>query len=142
MRPLYFLSLLLFTVTAAAAGQAKSPMAFFPGTELEWKDGPPSLPKGAKMAILEGDPTQPEMFTVILVVGATGLLGGEICRVLTQRGTPVRALVRGTSNPDRVAHLKSVGAEQVRGDLKDRPSLDAACRGASAVISTASSTVS
>jgi len=38
--------------------------------------------------------------------------------------------------------LKSVGAEQVRGDLKDRPSLDAACRGASAVISTASSTVS
>jgi len=82
------------------------------------------------------------MLTVILVVGATGLLGGEICRVLTQRGTPVRALVRGTSNPDRVAHLKSVGAEQVRGDLKDRPSLDAACRGASAVISTASSTVS
>src|SRR5947208_7244433 len=82
------------------------------------------------------------MLTVILVVGATGLLGGEICRVLTQRGTPVRALVRGTSNPDRVAHLKSVGAEQVRGDLKDRPSLDAACRGASAVISTASSTIS
>ena len=79
---------------------------------------------------------------MILVVGATGLLGGEICRVLTQRGNPVRALVRGTSNPDRVAHLKGVGAEQVRGDLKDRPSLDAACRGASAVISTASSTVS
>ena len=82
------------------------------------------------------------MPTVILVVGATGLLGGEICRLVTQRGKPVRALVRGTSNPDRVAHLKSVGAEQVRGDLKDRPSLDAACRGASAVISTASSTVS
>ena len=82
------------------------------------------------------------MLTVILVVGATGLLGGEICRLVTQRGKPVRALVRGTSNPDRVAHLKSVGAEQVRGDLKDRPSLDAACRGASAVISTASSTVS
>lgn len=24
--------------------------------KLEWKDGPPSLPKGAKIAILEGDP--------------------------------------------------------------------------------------
>jgi len=79
---------------------------------------------------------------VILVVGATGLLGGEICRLLMQRGTPVRALVRGTSNPDRVARLESIGAEQVRGDLKNRTSLDAACRGASAVISTASSTLS
>ena len=79
---------------------------------------------------------------MILVVGATGLLGGEICRLLTQRGNRVRALVRGTSSADRVARLKSVGAEQVRGDLKDRRSLDAACRGVSAVISTASSTVS
>jgi uncharacterized protein YbjT (DUF2867 family) len=79
---------------------------------------------------------------MILVVGATGLLGAEICRLLTERGKPVRALVRGTSNPDRVAHLKSVGAAQVRGDVKDRRSLDAACRGVSAVISTASSTMS
>src|SRR6266850_6932271 len=79
---------------------------------------------------------------MILVVGATGLLGAEICRLVTQRGNPLRALVRGTSNPDRVAHLKSIGAEQVRGDLKDQGSLDAACRGASAVISTASSTMS
>jgi len=79
---------------------------------------------------------------MILVVGATGMLGGEICRLLAGRGNPVRALVRGTSNPDRLARLKSVGAEQVRGDLKDRPSLDGACRGARAVISTASSTFS
>src|SRR6266850_2355122 len=79
---------------------------------------------------------------MILVVGATGLLGAEICRLVTQRGNPLRALVRGTSNPDRVAHLKSIGAEQVRGDLKEQGSLDAACRGVSAVISTASSTMS
>ncbi len=26
--------------------------------KLEWKDGPPSLPKGAKIAILEGDPSK------------------------------------------------------------------------------------
>ena len=54
----------------------------------------------------------------------------------------MRAFVRGTSNHDRVAHLQSLGAELVQGDLKNRRSLDAACRGASAVISTASSTVS
>lgn len=79
---------------------------------------------------------------MILVVGATGLLGSEICRRLTQRGNPVRALVRTTSNHDRVARLESLGAELVRADLKHRASLDAACRGAGAVISTASSTMS
>jgi quercetin dioxygenase-like cupin family protein len=29
-----------------------------PPDKLEWKDGPPSLPKGAKIAILEGDPAK------------------------------------------------------------------------------------
>ncbi len=66
MRSLYLVSLLLLTLGVAAAAQAKSPMALFPGTELEWKDGPSSLPKGAKLAILEGDPTQPGTFTMRL----------------------------------------------------------------------------
>ena len=66
MRPLCVLSLLLLTISTAAAGQTKNPMALFPATEIEWKDGPPSLPKGAKMAVLEGDPTQPGMFTMRL----------------------------------------------------------------------------
>src|SRR6267142_2785428 len=59
-------SLLLLTVSAAAVAQAQSPMALFPGAELAWKDGPQSLPRGAKMVILEGDPTQPGMFTMRL----------------------------------------------------------------------------
>jgi len=66
MRHPYVFTLLLFTIPIPAAGQAQSPMALFPGTELELKDGPPSLPKGAKMAILEGDPTQPGVFTMRL----------------------------------------------------------------------------
>lgn len=77
-----------------------------------------------------------------LVVGATGMLGGEICRLLAEQGKPVRALVRDTSNPEKVAHLRGLGAEVVRGDLKDRASLDAACQSASAVLSTASSSLS
>lgn len=77
-----------------------------------------------------------------LVVGATGLLGGEICRLLAARGKPVRALVRATSDQNKVAQLENLGLEVVRGDLKDRSSLDAACQGVSAVISTASSTLS
>lgn len=77
-----------------------------------------------------------------LIVGATGLLGGEICRLLAEQGKAVRALVRDTSNPEKVARLRGLGAEVVRGDLKDRASLEAACRSASAVVSTASSTLS
>ena len=30
----------------------------YPVKEIEWKDGPPSLPKGAKIAVLEGDPSK------------------------------------------------------------------------------------
>jgi len=74
-----------------------------------------------------------------LVVGATGVLGGEICRHLVERGRPVRAMVRDSSDPDRVARLRGIGAEVVRGDLKDPRSLEAACRGVRTVVSTAAS---
>jgi uncharacterized protein YbjT (DUF2867 family) len=77
-----------------------------------------------------------------LVVGATGLLGSEICRLLAAEDKPARALVRTTSDAGRVAQLEGLNVEIARGDLKHRSSLDAACRGASAVISTANSVIS
>ena len=77
-----------------------------------------------------------------LVVGATGLLGGEICRQLVAGGKPVKALVRPTSDPVKVEALQRLGATLVQGDLKDSSSLDAACQGVTTVISTASSTLS
>lgn len=77
-----------------------------------------------------------------LVVGATGLLGSEICRLLAAEGKPARALVRSTSDPRKVAELERLQLEIARGDLKDRLSLEATCRGVTAVISTASSTLS
>lgn len=77
-----------------------------------------------------------------LIVGSTGMVGGEICRLLAERGKAVRALVRHTSDSGKVARLRDLGAEVVQGDLKNRASLQVACRGASAVVSTASSTLS
>lgn len=77
-----------------------------------------------------------------LVVGATGLLGSEICRLLATEGKPTRALVRSTSDSGKVAQLENLQLEIARGDLKDRSSLEAACRGVTTVISTASSTLS
>lgn len=77
-----------------------------------------------------------------LIVGATGVLGGQVCRLLAERGQKVRALVRSTANPEKLFELKKLGAEFAEGDLKDEASLERACRGAGAVISTASSTLS
>jgi uncharacterized protein YbjT (DUF2867 family) len=77
---------------------------------------------------------------MILVVGATGLLGKDICHRLRQRGRPVRALARPGANPERLEPLRASGVELAMGDLKDAESLRSACRNATAVLSTASST--
>jgi len=39
-------------------------MTLYPAGEVKWQDGPASLPKGAQMAVLEGDPSKPGMFTI------------------------------------------------------------------------------
>ena len=74
-----------------------------------------------------------------LIVGATGMVGTEVCRLLTAAGQPVKALVRATSDPAKVEKLKSLGVTVVPGDLREAASLRAACQGVSAVIATASS---
>lgn len=72
---------------------------------------------------------------MILVAGATGVLGSETVRRLLAKGEKVRAMVRSTSRPEAVTSLKDRGAETVVADLKDPASLDVACRGVDAVIS-------
>ena len=79
---------------------------------------------------------------MVLVVGATGLVGRAVCEKLARRGEKVRALVRATSSKEAIATLESWGVELCVGDLKDPDSIAAACRGVNAVISTASSTLS
>jgi uncharacterized protein YbjT (DUF2867 family) len=76
--------------------------------------------------------------STILIVGATGLLGSDICKQLAAEGRAVRALVRPTSDPAKVDNLKALGVEIVHGDVRDRASMDEACKGVDAVISTVS----
>jgi uncharacterized protein YbjT (DUF2867 family) len=85
---------------------------------------------------------------MILIVGATGRLGGAIAQLLLGQGRPVRALVRhnspsavlaGQGLATSIDALVAAGAELAYGDLKDRSSLEAACRGVVTVISTANS---
>jgi NADH dehydrogenase len=77
-----------------------------------------------------------------LVIGATGLLGGAICTRLRRAGKNVRAIVRPTARPEAVSRLRDTGVELLSGDLKEPESIRSACKGAAAVISTASSTLS
>jgi len=79
---------------------------------------------------------------MILVVGGTGTLGGEICQRLRTRGLAVRALVRQTASRARLKALRDAGVNLCWGDLKDAGSLREACKGVGALISTASSTFS
>lgn len=39
-------------------------------TSITWTDAPPSMPKGTKIAVLEGNPQQPGIFTIRLKVPA------------------------------------------------------------------------
>jgi quercetin dioxygenase-like cupin family protein len=54
--------LLLFAVLlspfAAVAQHGDMGFALNPPDQLQWKPGPPSLPKGAQIAVLEGDPSK------------------------------------------------------------------------------------
>jgi len=60
---------------------------------------------------------------MVLVVGATGLVGNEVCHRLRRLGEQVRALVRTTSSRDKIETLRSSGAELCIGDLKDPRSI-------------------
>ncbi|MBD0293119.1 MAG: SDR family oxidoreductase [Jiangellaceae bacterium] len=70
----------------------------------------------------------------VLVVGGTGMLGGQVVKALLSRGKRVRALVRPASN---TARLEQTGVEITRGDMMDPASLVRAMDGVDAVVSTA-----
>lgn len=63
---------------------------------------------------------------MILVTGATGFLGHNLCPYLASRGYHLRALVRPTSN---VRFLKELGVELAYGDVRDRDSVAQAAQG-------------
>ena len=70
----------------------------------------------------------------VLVTGATGLIGSNICKVLLERGHAVRALVRPGSE---MGPLATLGVELVEGDIRHRADVKRAVLGTSAVINSA-----
>ena len=73
MKVLLTVTLILLTVSAVSGqsdvngnSQTRDKMGLFTPTEVQWGQGPASLQKGARMVILEGDPTQEGPFTMRL----------------------------------------------------------------------------
>lgn len=71
---------------------------------------------------------------MILIVGSSGHLGRATALRLLAQGKPVRLMSR---NPAALNDLEKRGAEVVRGDLRDLPSLKDACRGIDQVVAAA-----
>ncbi|MEZ6041386.1 MAG: NAD-dependent epimerase/dehydratase family protein [Planctomycetaceae bacterium] len=68
---------------------------------------------------------------LILVTGATGLVGSHVAEQAAKQGLRVRCLVRKGSRTDL---LKDLGVELIEGDLDQPDSLRTACDGVSVVI--------
>lgn len=62
------LATLLVLISPVALGQSTPPaaaeMGFFYAADTKWRDGPASLPPGAKFAVLEGDPAKEGSFVM------------------------------------------------------------------------------
>ena len=57
----------LLSLALVSAGQhadGKKGEVMVTPAEIKWMDGPPSLPKGAKMAVLDGDPSKEGPFVI------------------------------------------------------------------------------
>jgi dihydroflavonol-4-reductase len=67
----------------------------------------------------------------VLVTGATGLAGANICRLLVERGDRVQALARAGAD---IAPLASLGVEIVTGDITDADDVSRAATGADSAI--------
>jgi len=71
---------------------------------------------------------------MILVVGASGVLGQKVVRLLLADGHCVRAMTRDRR---KAATLETQGAEVCPADLVDHPSVARACAGVSHVLTAA-----
>jgi nucleoside-diphosphate-sugar epimerase len=70
----------------------------------------------------------------VFVTGGTGFIGGEVVRMLRERGDDVVCLVR---NPEKGKRVAGLGCELVAGDLGDREAIRAGMAGCDAAIHTA-----
>jgi uncharacterized protein YbjT (DUF2867 family) len=75
------------------------------------------------------------MNNIILVAGATGDLGGRIVRALVNRGSEVRAIVRSSTDIEKIKLLEALGVKVYKVKNWNVEELAKACIGVSCVVS-------
>ena len=71
----------------------------------------------------------------ILVAGATGNLGNRICRELLKRGAAVSAIVRTSTDAEKVKDLAKMGVRILEVDVNSIDDIAKACEGIDCVVS-------
>ena len=99
--------------TPASHDEKKGMAALSRPDGLKWQDGPPSLPPGAKFAVLEGDPTKKGPF-VFRVKVPDGFLIKPHTHPRAERVT----VIQGTFN---IAMQDTVEEAQTSGNFKTMP---------------------
>ena len=74
-----------------------------------------------------------------LVIGSTGMVGSEVCRLLISKNFPVRAMVRSSCDESKKDNLKDLGVEVMEGDIRDKSTFPHLLEGITTVITTVSS---
>ena len=75
------------------------------------------------------------MENIILVAGATGNLGNRISRELIIKEAEVRAIIRTSTDSEKMESLKAIGVEFVIIDMSDSVAIANACEGVTCVLS-------
>ena len=74
----------------------KGPASFINSADLKWGPAPPDLPKGAQLAVLRGDPSKPEQFTIRLKAPSPPAGFGVRYYAGSTGTTPATGITQGT----------------------------------------------
>lgn len=66
MRALYVMSVIVLVLLGGSGAMAQSGHVMLGSDEIKWGAAPPSLPRGAMLAVIEGRPSEPGPFTMRL----------------------------------------------------------------------------
>jgi quercetin dioxygenase-like cupin family protein len=130
------LSVIISLSGAVPAGAADAPHGMYTPDSIKWGDAPPSLPKGAKLAVLYGDPSKEGLFVVrvrlpanykipahshptdeiVTVLGGTFLVGmGDKLNPKAVKGFPAGSTVVAPATVNHYAMTKQPTVVEISG---------------------------
>ena len=85
---------LTLSTAVVVAQQSDAGARITAAAEMQWKAGPPTLPSGAQIVVLDGDPTKPGPFTIRLKIPAGYQIPPHTHPAAAERITVISGAVR------------------------------------------------